>query len=253
MLRKYFIKSTFDIPPTTLKISLDNPLLEGMEILHISDLHINKKTTIQEIQTLIKKLNTIECDLLIISGDIIDTHIQHLLYKLLLFKRLIHPTYYVSGNHDLVYGYHQLYSVMQMCGITCLDNSSTFVSYKNKHIMLIGLSDRFSKFFNVKRQEKQLIQTVKKNQNAKIFVAHQPKDYKYALQAHCDLFLCGHTHGGQIYPFGYFVRLFQPFVQGLHKVQSLTIYVNKGLGAWGIKYRFFASDELTLLKIVGKN
>jgi len=249
ILKKYFIKSTFDIHPTTLKIKTKNSILRGYRVLHLSDLHINTKTTRQEIQALITQLNTLKCNIVVITGDIIDTKVRKIDSKLLLFKELKHTTYYISGNHDLVYGYKELNTLMQKCDITLLDNRYEILKYKDKEIVLAGLSDRFSKFFRIKRHEKELVNSIKDRNLPKLFIAHQPKDYKYALQSKSDLFLCGHTHGGQIYPFHYLVRLTQPFLHGLHIRQDLVIYVSRGIGAWGIKYRFLADKEITLLEL----
>lgn len=249
MLQKYFIKSTLDIYPKSIKLKTNNPLLKGYKILHVSDLHVDKNTTMQEMKALIARLNSLTCDIVVISGDIIDTKVKKIEKKLSVFKELQHTSYYVSGNHDLVYGYKELHTLMQECGITLLDNRYEYIDFQDTKIMLIGLSDKFSKFFGIKRHEKELTESVKDVEIPKIFIAHQPKDYIYALNAKSDLFLCGHTHGGQIYPFNYLVKLVQPFIHGIHYVKNLTIYVNRGIGAWGIKYRFLASSELTLLEL----
>jgi len=249
IFKKYFIKSTLDIRPTTLTIQIKDFRLRGYRILHLSDLHVNTKTTTQEIQALIAQLNALTCNIVVITGDIIDTKVSKIETKLLLFKELKHTTYYISGNHDLVYGYKELNTLLQKCNITLLDNRYEFLKYKDEEIILAGLSDRFSKFFGMRRHEKELVNSIKDINLPKIFIAHQPKDYKYALKSNSGLFLCGHTHGGQIYPFHYLVRLMQPFLHGLHTRKSLTIYVSRGIGAWGIKYRFLAHNEMTLLEL----
>lgn len=103
-----------------------------------------------------------------------------------------------------------------------------------------------------KEKRKKVITLLKKNENS-IFLAHQPKDYKIALQTNAKLFLCGHTHGGQIFPFHYIVKVFQPFLAGIYYLKNSAIYVNKGLGYWGINYRFKADNEITLLKLISKS
>lgn len=138
---------------------------------------------------------------------------------------------------------------MHKCNIELMDNRFKIIKYKGQNIVLAGLSDRFSKFFKIKRYEEEFTQLLKNMKLPKLFIAHQPKDYKYAYQSQSDIFLCGHTHGGQIYPFNYLVRLVQPFVSGLHYYESLAIYVNNGLGTWGIKYRFLLYSEITLLEL----
>jgi uncharacterized protein len=115
----------------------------------------------------------------------------------------------------------------------------------------VGISDRFSSFFNIKRDEQATKAILSQNPNT-ILLAHQPKDYTLALKTNTALFLCGHTHGGQIFPFHYFVKLFQPFVAGVFYKENTTIYVNKGLGTWGISFRYKANSEITLLHLVKK-
>ena len=224
-------------------------MLDGYKILQISDLHIDVKTSYEEIKNLIHQVNQTTCDMLVITGDILDCNVKKIKEKLYLFKNLKHNSFYVSGNHDLVHGYHELNTLMKKCNIQLLDNRYEIIKYKKQDIILAGLSDKFSNFFKIQRHEKELTQEIKKSNLPKIFLAHQPKDYIHAQNAQSDIFLCGHTHGGQIYPFNYLVRLVQPFVSGLYYHKNLAIYVNNGLGAWGIKYRFFVNSEITILEL----
>ena len=121
---------------------------------------------------------------------------------------------------------------------------------KNVNIFFAGLPDRFSQFFGIKRDENK-IKNYLLNQPS-IFISHQPKDYKIAVETKANLFLCGHTHGGQIYPFHYLVKLVQPFLSGIFYKQNTAIYVNKGLGTWGLKLRFKANAEITIVKLISK-
>jgi hypothetical protein len=60
--------------------------------------------------------------------------------------------------------------------------------------------------------------------------------------------LSGHTHGGQIWPFGALVRLNQPYIAGLHRHDDTTqIYVSRGTGYWGPPMRLFCPAEITKL------
>lgn len=249
IFQKYFTKSTFKIAPSYLSISVRDKSLAGLKILHISDLHIDEKTSKNEIIYLIDTLNNLNCDILVLTGDLIDCKTKKIEEKLLLLKDIKHKVYFVSGNHDLVYGYETLKTILNQCKITILDNCFEYLEYKNTKYILAGLSDRFSKFFKIKRDETIFVEKLKDIKKPKIFIAHQPKDYIYALNTKSELFLCGHTHAGQIYPFGYLVRLVQPFLKGLHYKNNLAIYVNSGLGAWGLKYRFLSKPEITIIEV----
>ena len=240
----------FDITPRLISLQVHNENLKGFRILHLSDLHIGKRSSYPELQRLVTNINKIECDIVVITGDLIEAKVADIEEKLLLFASIIHPLYFVSGNHDLVYGLNDLQKILQRCGIVFLDGTTEIVHHHVQPILLSGLCDRFAPFFGKKRREKELVQSIQNSTLPKIFLAHQPKDYRYASQAKSDLFLCGHTHGGQIWPFGYLVRLVQPFVSGVHYHDNMAIYVNNGLGAWGLNRRYKAPNELTLLELV---
>lgn len=248
LLKPYFTKSTFKISPKSVKVNLSNTL-KGLKFIQISDLHIDTKTPYEEIKYLINTLNSIDADFIIISGDIIDCKIEKIKEKLVFFKDIKMPTYFVSGNHDLVYGYKKLHNIFKEYNIISLDNRYEVLKYGETKFMLWGLSDRFSKFFRIKRYEADLVKKVQEFEIPKIFIAHQPKDYKFGLNSKSSLFLSGHTHGGQIYPFHYLVRVVQPFISGLHYVKDMLVYVNSGIGSWGIKYRFLSQAEITVFEV----
>ena len=80
---------------------------------------------------------------------------------------------------------------------------------------------------------------------ALVLLAHQPRSIFAAAKYDIGLQLSGHTHGGQIWPFTYFVRLQQPFVNGLHRHGDAQIYVSRGTGYWGPPMRLGAPAEIT--------
>jgi predicted MPP superfamily phosphohydrolase len=83
-----------------------------------------------------------------------------------------------------------------------------------------------------------------------VLLAHQPKGIDRADELGVDLQLSGHTHGGQIFPWNLAVRLQQPFVAGLHRLERAQIYVSKGTGYWGPPMRFGAPAEITEVELV---
>lgn len=232
----------------TLDISVKNIKLHDLKILHLSDLHINKKTTLENIQNLVNICNDLVFDFCVITGDIIDTKVKFIKKQLQILNSLKSKVYYISGNHDLFYGLEDLKN--ELTNFIFMDNECKNFIYKNETIFLAGLSDRFSKFFGIKREEEK-IKNYLLNEPS-IFISHQPKDYKIAVDSKANLFLCGHTHGGQIYPFHYFVRLIQPFLAGLFYKKDTAIYVNKGIGTWGLNFRYKANAEITIVKLISK-
>ena len=79
-----------------------------------------------------------------------------------------------------------------------------------------------------------------------IFLAHQPKTIELVGDRRCDLMLSGHTHGGQIFPFGLLVMIDQPYVAGLFQHdQEKQIFISRGAGYWGPPLRFLAPSEIS--------
>jgi hypothetical protein len=64
-----------------------------------------------------------------------------------------------------------------------------------------------------------------------------------------DLQLSGHTHGGQLWPFDYAVRLDQPAVEGLSRIGRTQLYVTPGVGFWGPPMRVGATPEVTVVEL----
>jgi len=84
----------------------------------------------------------------------------------------------------------------------------------------------------------------------RVLLAHQPRSAPAAEAAGYHLQLSGHTHGGQFFPWNFFVRLQQPFTAGLHRLGSLWVYTSRGTGYWGPPKRLFAPSEITRLTLV---
>ena len=78
-----------------------------------------------------------------------------------------------------------------------------------------------------------------------VLLAHDPSTFKRAAQLGVDLQISGHTHGGQIWPFGAVVRVFVPFVAGLYRRAGSQLYVSRGTGFWGPPMRLRAPAEIT--------
>jgi len=91
-----------------------------------------------------------------------------------------------------------------------------------------------------------------------VLLAHQPKQVTQAVEAGVALQISGHTHGGQIWPFHYLVRLDQPVLAGLSRhggggsgdtSGGTQLYTSRGTGFWGPPLRVFAPSEITLLTL----
>ena len=83
-----------------------------------------------------------------------------------------------------------------------------------------------------------------------VLLAHQPKAVAEAAEHGVDLVLSGHTHGGQLWPWTWMVKLDQPYVAGLHRLRDTAVYVSQGTGYWGPPMRIGTTAEITQVVLV---
>lgn len=222
---------------------------ENFTIVHLSDLHVNAKTPLPALEELVAKLGELDIDMVALTGDLFDANPARIRAQLERLSHIKHPVYFVSGNHDLLFTCKELAREIEMLGFTFLDNRIITLKRDDEALQLVGLSDAFSRYFGIKRDPKKLFSEL----DAKIpsiLLAHQPKDIRLAHTFAIDLQLSGHTHGGQIYPFGYIVRLFQPYLHGLHVKNKTQIFVTTGYGSWGFDFRFKAPSEVVIIRLI---
>jgi predicted MPP superfamily phosphohydrolase len=87
---------------------------------------------------------------------------------------------------------------------------------------------------------------------ATILLSHRPRQAETAANAGVGLMLCGHTHGGQIWPFGYVVRHSYPLLAGRYEVGGMRVIVCRGTGTWGPRMRLWRRGEILRLTLGGK-
>lgn len=222
--------------------------LNGLRIVQLSDLHITKSVEVEYLKKVVEKINDKKPDLVLISGDILQTSAINVKEHLSSFKNLEAPSYYVTGNHDIVYGPKYLKEIMTNSGVICLDNRIVEVNIRGSVLQLIGLSDRYGFVRGIKRPIKELFSKLNPNIST-ILLTHQPKDIEHIGAYRVDIQLSGHTHGGQIYPLSVIVKFFQPYFSGLYRHKNTLLYVTKGVGYWGVKMRYKAPSEIPVFTI----
>ena len=83
-----------------------------------------------------------------------------------------------------------------------------------------------------------------------MLLAHDPSTFKRASRSGIDLQISGHTHGGQIWPFGWVVRLVYPWLAGRYQVGEMTLMVSRGTGTWGPRMRLFHRSDILKLTLM---
>ena len=234
-------------PFKNVPLALDG-FSSSLKIVQLSDLHITPDIDSVHLDAMVEKINQINPDLVLFTGDIIQSAAYKVQKQLESFQGLRAKSYYVTGNHDIVYGAKNLQIIMQKSGVELLDNRVVHLDMQGAKLQLVGLSDRYSFMRGVKRETKELFASLHPELPT-ILLAHQPKDVRLIGESRVDLQLSGHTHGGQIYPFSLLVKLVQPYFSGLYQHNKTVLYVSCGIGYWGVQIRYKAPREIAVLTI----
>lgn len=221
-------------------------------IVQLSDIHIGGLIDKEFISSLVKKVNALEADIVVITGDLVDTNMKYAKEALDELKNIKskYGNYFIVGNHEYFHDLASIINYINTLNFKTLENENVYIGEKDKGFYLAGVYDVFGNRINAYMPdlEKALLNT---SNDPKVLLAHQPR-YINDVQG-VDLVLSGHTHGGQIVPFNLLVKLQQPYVKGLYQHNETTqIYVNKGTGFWGPPMRLGASSEITYITLIPK-
>lgn len=240
-------------------VSVDIPVpdlpesLHGLRIVQISDLHVSATLGRGFVENVVQIVNSLHVDFVALTGDLVDGSVQDLAEKIAPLQNL-HSNYgsfFVTGNHEYYAGVADWLKQYHAMGFQILRNEHRVIQHQGASIVIAGVNDFNAGAFDVKEQPDALKSLEgAPHTSLKILLAHQPREATHAEKAGFDIQLSGHTHGGQFWPWIYFVKLQQPFVAGLRKWGRLWVYTSRGTGYWGPPNRFGANSEIILIQVV---
>jgi predicted MPP superfamily phosphohydrolase len=222
--------------------------LAGFRIVQISDIHVGPIRGRRFVQELVERVNALEPDLIAVTGDLVDGKESLLRDEVAPFAdlRARHGVFFVTGNHDYFSGVDPWVERAQALGMRPLRNERVAIGDGAASFELAGVEDAHAHLIEPRyREDVGSALAGRDPGRALVLLAHDPSTFKRASLARVDLQLSGHTHGGQIWPFRYFVRLAVPFVSGLHERNGSRLYVSRGTGFWGPPMRLLAPAEIT--------
>jgi len=239
----------FETENVTVKLK---NLKKSYTLVQLSDVHIGGLIDQKFMASLVEKVNAQKCDAVVITGDLVDTDIHYAKEALdeLLNLKSTYGTFFVVGNHEYFHNIESLIAYLTSIHINVLKNESVYIGEANNGFNLAGVHDVLG--YALEKFEPDITQALKNinDTSPTVLLAHQPK-YIKEVPMSVDLVLSGHTHGGQLFPFNFLVKLEQPYIKGLHQHNDFTqIYVNKGTGFWGPPMRLGASSEMTVITLI---
>jgi predicted MPP superfamily phosphohydrolase len=242
-----------DVPITGLPAAL-----HGFSIAQISDIHVGPTIKHGYLQAIVRAVNTLQVDMVAVTGDLVDGTVAELAHHVAPLAGLTstHGTYFVTGNHEYYSGAHAWIHELQRLGIRVLMNEHVVLQHGQAQVqqalVLAGVADYSAGHFDASHRSDPhaALAGAPAHAPVRVLLAHQPRSAHEAEKAGFDLQLSGHTHGGQFWPWNFFVRFQQPFTAGLHRLEKLWIYTSRGTGYWGPPKRFGAPSEITHLRLV---
>ncbi len=238
-----------DIPVADLPESL-----RGFSIAQISDVHVGATIKRPFVERLVNRVNALGADMIAVTGDLVDGTVPQLAAHTAPLAGLSarHGAFFVTGNHEYYSGERAWTQELRRLGLRVLKNEHVVLQHDGAALVLAGVTDFSAHHFDPDQQSDPAaaIRGAPAGAGARILLAHQPSSAEAAADAGFDLQLCGHTHGGQFWPWNLFVGFFQPFTGGLHRLRNLWIYVSRGTGYWGPPNRFGVPSEITHIRLV---
>ena len=217
-------------------------------IVQISDLHIGGLIDKAFVKSSVEKINALSPDIVCLTGDMIDTSLDSIKEIILELNNIEakYGIYYILGNHEYFHNPEKIIDFVKKTKLTLLLNEN--IQIDALKVNIVGVTDRIG--YRLGKLEPNIHKAFKgcHKKYKTIFLAHQPKFIEELGSYTPELILSGHTHGGQVWPFEYLVRLQQPYVKGLHLLDNGShIYVNSGIGFWGPPMRLGSQAEITYI------
>jgi predicted MPP superfamily phosphohydrolase len=238
-------------------------------VVQLSDLHLGAINGPGFMKRVTETVNSLKPDLILITGDLLDGMGGDLnvFIEPLNSLKASKGIFYVTGNHEGYLGLEKAFSIIRQTHMTILDNQIVEVD----GLQIIGISFPEHDRKNVTREllkESGTYDTKKPG----ILMYHTPtsieenntdrgsqqvKTYWFpdtrmllAKEMGIDLQLSGHTHQGQLFPFGFLTCLiYNGYDYGLHQDDQFQIYTSSGTGTWGPPMRSGSRSEIVRIQL----
>lgn len=230
------------------------PALDGLRVAIITDTHYGPINRARWSAGVVARVNELDADVVCHVGDIADgtVDVRREQASPLASVRAGSVRAYVTGNHEYFSEAQGWLDYMEAIGWDALHNRHVVVERGGDKLVVAGIDDATAASSGARGHGANLEAALEGADRTLpvLLLAHQPKQVAHAVRAGVDLQISGHTHGGQIWPFNFLVRLDQPVVQGLSRHGDATqLYTSRGTGFWGPPFRVFAPSEITLLTL----
>ena len=214
------------------------------KIAHLSDIHLGAIYKKGLVQKLVNKVNELKPDVVVITGDMADGTMRVKSDWLSPFDSLTMPILYITGNHEALHGKQQMINAVEATNIKHIGNEV----YQCCDMNFIGVDFEY----DLNKRLTTLSPHYSNSELPNILLCHIPSMKPEELEKYnIFLFLAGHTHGGQIFPFQLFAYLGNACFNGLYSYNNHHIYVSPGVAAAVAPMRIGSTSTIALITIQG--
>ncbi|RZU72373.1 hypothetical protein EV384_0734 [Micromonospora kangleipakensis] len=226
--------------------------MDGLRIATVSDIHLGPLRGRAHTERIVEMINRLDADLVAVVGDLVDGSVAELGEAAAPLRdlRSRYGSFFVTGNHEYYSGVEEWVQEVDRLGLRVLQNTRQEIRARGGVLDLAGVNDVTAAGTGLAAPADYAAALGDRDPSRPVvLLAHQPVAVVEAAKFGVDLQLSGHTHGGQMVPFNYLVKLQQPVVSGLGEVDGTKVYVTNGAGFWGPPVRVGAGPQVTLVEL----
>jgi uncharacterized protein len=223
------------------------PAWQGKKIIQLSDVHLGQINRANFMENIAEKINSVHPEIILITGDLFDGMDGDLSSFIKPLEDINAPrgTFFITGNHETYLGLNNVFATLKNTQIKILDDQVADIN----GLKIIGISypDR-----SERKNVPAVLETLRKDYfgQPNILMYHSPTNISEIKNLGINLELCGHTHKGQILPFGIITSLiYHGFDYGLYKMGDYTLYTTNGAGTWGTTMRIGNTPEIVVITL----
>jgi len=255
--------------PVTEEWDFEHPMLGGLTrpltIVHATDFHFGMFLDADDLAHLVERLNRIEGDALVLTGDIYHSPLTPIENSVPILQRLRQRrvgNFAVLGNHEFYAGVARSLAALEESQIKVLRNEWYTYAEGRTLLHIGGIDDPVKNWLTGASFPKfaYLMKIVPREPGFRLLLSHRPTILPEASKAQIDLVLSGHTHGGQIILPSFsrrrgvsVARLISPFTHGWYRMGGARMYLNRGVGLTFVPWRINCPPEIAVFRLQNGN
>ncbi|PZM83888.1 hypothetical protein DLH72_03220, partial [Candidatus Gracilibacteria bacterium] len=221
-----------------------NTNLKGKTLILFADNHYGNIFNEKDAEKLVKKINSIKGDLVLIPGDLFDGPRIDFEKIAKILEKINKPVFFAAGNHEEYGDTKAILGALLKTDFYVLNNET--IDFDG--IKISGVT--YSENHNKENFEKNLKNISPENNTFNILIKHEPKFIDIAEKYNYDLAVYGHTHKGQMWPFSMIAgKIYGKYVYGLNNNGGKYSLTTSGIGGWGPPQRLGSRSEIVLIHV----